>query len=72
MTYIFAPVIQNDRLSGEPVTLLSSSGGKKCTRLRRSRVNFWASWGFHRFYKTDWDLRGCPVTSHNDAFLKKV
>jgi len=46
MTYIFAPVIQNDRLSGEPVTLLLSSGGKECTRLRRSRVNFWASRGF--------------------------
>ena len=28
MTYIFAPVIQNDRLPGEPVALLSSSGGK--------------------------------------------
>ena len=49
MTYTFAPVIQNDRLSGEPVALLSSSGGKKCTRLRRSRVIFWASWGFQDF-----------------------
>ena len=47
MADIFAKDIQNDRLSGEPVALLSSSGGKKCTRLRRSRVNFWASRGFH-------------------------
>ena len=61
MADIFAKDIQNDRLSGEPVALLSSSGGKKCTRLRRSRVNFGASRGFHRFYKTDWDLSGCSV-----------
>ncbi len=68
MTYIFAPVIQNDRLSGEPVTLLSFSGGRECTRLRRSHVNFWASWDFTVFIrlieKTS-DVLSPPITVYS-------